>query len=266
MLTMPVGVVWCESLKPHLLSKWGKVPVTISITALAARKYIGIIAQAGYLAVACGLAYSALGRVSKAVIGIPGLPWLGFAVAGGLVCVGTVLGMVLHRGAPAVRVFSGLRSLPLRIWRDWLDKKRTLFEDADDINALLFRDSKRWLATTGPFFFGHWILEAIETFLIISLLGVELDFTSVLGFEALLSFLRSVVFVLPAGLGVQDMGYLAFLTAFGVQDPVNVAAAFVLLKRLKELTVAGLGYLVFALSSLRTPRPSAAAVVAAEQA
>jgi hypothetical protein len=53
--------------------------------------------------------------------------------------------------------------------------------------------------------------------------------------------------MLPAGLGVQDLGYLTFLRALQVPDVLNVAAAFLLLKRSKECFWAVVGYVVLAL-------------------
>jgi uncharacterized membrane protein YbhN (UPF0104 family) len=58
---------------------------------------------------------------------------------------------------------------------------------------------------------------------------------------------RHVMFLLPAGLGAQDAGYVAFLAALGVPNPVSLGAAFVVLKRGKELLWAAVGYaLLFA--------------------
>jgi hypothetical protein len=38
----------------------------------------------------------------------------------------------------------------------------------------------------------------------------------------------------PAGIGVQDVGYLAMLQAYGVPDGASLGPAFVVLKRVKE--------------------------------
>jgi uncharacterized protein (TIRG00374 family) len=100
----------------------------------------------------------------------------------------------------------------------------------------------RELAAPALLFLGGWLLESLETWLILRLLGIELGFVEVASFEVLLSFLRNVLFVLPAGLGVQDLGYVTFLAALGVPDAVNAGAAFVVLKRTKELFWIGVGY------------------------
>jgi len=51
----------------------------------------------------------------------------------------------------------------------------------------------------------------------------------------------------PAGLGVQDVGYVLCLTALGVPDATTVGTAFVLLKRGKDLFWILLGFVLMAL-------------------
>jgi uncharacterized membrane protein YbhN (UPF0104 family) len=97
--------------------------------------------------------------------------------------------------------------------------------------------------------FAHWMLEAFETWLILRLLGAEVPFAVVWAFEPALSLLRHVLFFLPAGLGVQDAGYVFFLAALGIPDPLTTGAAFAILKRAKELVWALLGFLALGRST-----------------
>ena len=90
-----------------------------------------------------------------------------------------------------------------------------------------------------------WLMEALETLLILSLLNSGLTFSQVMPVEAFLVTVRVAAFFVPAGLGVQDVGYAMFLAAFGVPNAVSVAAAFVLLKRAKEGFWTAVGYLLF---------------------
>jgi uncharacterized membrane protein YbhN (UPF0104 family) len=91
-----------------------------------------------------------------------------------------------------------------------------------------------------------WLLEAADTWLILHLLGVRLPWATVGALEVSASFLRNVAFMVPAGLGVQDLSYLAFLRALNVADALNVAAAFLLFKRCKECFWAIAGYAILA--------------------
>src|SRR5262249_2109053 len=81
-----------------------------------------------------------------------------------------------------------------------------------------------------------WLLESVETWSILALLGAQVPFLTVLAFEPALAFLRSAAFFTPAGLGPQDLGYLAFLGG----GPA--AYAFIAIKRLKELFWAAVGW------------------------
>jgi hypothetical protein len=80
--------------------------------------------------------------------------------------------------------------------------------------------------------------------------------------EVALSFVRNVVFVLPSGLGIHDLGYVTFLAAFGVADPVTTGAAFMILKRGKEIFWALVGYTLL----LTGPRKRVSLKLAAESA
>jgi hypothetical protein len=77
-----------------------------------------------------------------------------------------------------------------------------------------------------------------------------------------------MAFFAPSGLGVQDMGYMAFFTALGLPDAGALGAAFVLLKRSKEILWVAIGYLLLFLSGVRAkvaeavPSAQAAATLA----
>ena len=106
----------------------------------------------------------------------------------------------------------------------------------------LFRSSPRRLAAACALFVLSWSLETVETWVLLRLLGVQLPLGTVFAFEASVSLLRSVGCFAPGGLGVQDMGYVAAFGAVGVPDAVTIAAAFVVMKRAKELIWAVIGY------------------------
>ncbi len=92
-----------------------------------------------------------------------------------------------------------------------------------------------------------WMMEAAETWLILSLLGQNLDFGSALAVEATVVFVRHLLFMLPAGIGAQELGYAALFGALGVG--LEASAAFALLKRGRELLWAAVGYGLFLLDT-----------------
>ena len=80
-----------------------------------------------------------------------------------------------------------------------------------------------------------WLCEALETWLMLGLLGAALHFPTVLGVDMAVSLARQTLFLLPAGIGVQEAGYMGALGAIGVPDALTVGAAFIVLKRAKEV-------------------------------
>jgi hypothetical protein len=61
-----------------------------------------------------------------------------------------------------------------------------------------------------------------------------------------------VAFVVPAGIGIQDLGYALFLRALAVPNASEVAAAFTLLKRGKELLLVTLGLCLLGIDQAST--------------
>jgi uncharacterized membrane protein YbhN (UPF0104 family) len=99
------------------------------------------------------------------------------------------------------------------------------------------RSATRWATAA---FCVCWLTEALETALLLWMLGGAFDLRVALAVETGASLVRSIGNVAPAGLGMQEAGYATLLTATGTG--VDSAAAFVLLKRCKELLWIGAGY------------------------
>ncbi len=92
------------------------------------------------------------------------------------------------------------------------------------------------------FYILAWFTLAIESYIILTLLGVPISFVQVLAIDTSITILRGLFFFIPSGLGVQDLGYLAFFQALGLQDFLAYGAAFVLLRRFKEVLWYAAGY------------------------
>src|SRR5262249_6081423 len=90
-----------------------------------------------------------------------------------------------------------------------------------------------------------WLVEAAEALVILRLLGVDISFAAVLAFEVVVALLRSLAFMVPAGLGVQDAGYVAFFAAFGIPDAATLGFALVLINRVKEIFCIAVRFLLF---------------------
>lgn len=232
--SLPAGMVWCESVKPYLLQRDCGIPVARGIAGMAARKYLLLISQAACLAFAASVAWAPLDAASTSLIGARGLPWC--ALGGALVLGAGAWGMSLglRHGEVAAQVLSTLKRFPLERWRRALERRATEFFRTDHELARFFRASGAERLAAATFFLGVWLLEATETFVILRVLDVNVSWSAALGMEVLVVLIRHVLFMMPAGLGAQDLGYVAFLGALGIPEAVSVGAAFSVLKRSKE--------------------------------
>jgi uncharacterized protein (TIRG00374 family) len=239
LMTMPGGTFVGESLKPYLLARAASVPIADTVATVAIKRCLIAFAQAIYMALALVLGYAVLAQHSHSIVGTGALPLM---VAGGvavLVVVATGLSLAFANGRIAERVRRGLARLPSKRLRAALDKRRAGFAAADANFAIVLGHRGR-VARALAVIVVAWLTEAVETYVLCRLVGIELAIPAVLAMEASVVFARNAAFFVPAGLGVQDAGYLAFFAAYGVAAPV--AAAFVIVKRVKELVWIAVGY------------------------
>lgn len=240
--SLPVGVAFSESLKPLLLHRHAGIGLAPSIAGMAARKYLLLLSQSVYVLALAALGLGALEAASKQLIRIPGLGYLSCG-AGALLGLGALgIAVALRKSEVARGTFALLERLPFARLAAWLAEREKSFTATDSALSTFFRADFHKTARAALCFGAGWLLEAIETYLILRVLGVQVDFVTIASFEVVLSLVRNVVFVVPAGLGVQDLGYVACLSVLGVPDAASTGAAFVLLKRAKELFWILFGY------------------------
>jgi uncharacterized membrane protein YbhN (UPF0104 family) len=240
LLSFPGGALLAEGLKPLLLARDG-VPYAETTATLAAKKVLLVGTQSLYLATAAILGWNVLATIR------PQLPLAVLLTALVLAIAASAMLLIFLHGSLGARSHRLLERLPSARLRAWLEVRRSGFAAADTHLATVFGAHVTELSrAAGPYFLS-WLAESLESWTILHLLGVSLDFTQVLAFEAVVSLLRSLVFFVPAGLGVQDAGYMTALGALAIRDPIDVGAAFVLLKRAKEVfwIVTGYGVLFF---------------------
>jgi hypothetical protein len=250
LLSLPGGTLVGESLKPYLLAR--DVPVADTVATIGAKRCLLALAQATYLGIALAIGGGLYVAYSRDIIGSDALPYLVLGAIGLLVTVAVAIGLAFVTRSPAEKVRRVLRRLPSKRLRDSLDARIAGFRRTDAGFVALGKRPGR-LATAGALLVGAWLFESLETWLLCRLVGIELAIPAVIAMEAAVVVARNVAFFVPAGLGVQDAGYLAFLAAYGVAAPA--ATAFVIAKRVKELVWTVAGYLVlFALDA----RPFAA--------
>jgi putative membrane protein len=97
---------------------------------------------------------------------------------------------------------------------------------------------------------GAWTLGAVEVSGILLLLGHPLSLVNGFVVESLIQALRSAAFMIPGGLGAQEVAFIASCGWVGV--PADAALTLALLRRARELMIGLLGLYV-----LRRMRPKA---------
>lgn len=245
-LSFPGGPILAEGLKVWFLSRQFGVAVPEGSASLAVKKALQIGTQGVYLLTAAVLAGSALPEGSKLRAALFLLGLLSSLVAAAMIA-------VLLSGRVAERLWRLLRRVPLVRVQRWMIARELAFMDTDQHVRAVLQSHARGLVVAFAWILLGWFAEAGETWVLLKLLDVDLSFAAVLAFEPVVSFARSAAFFIPAGLGVQDAGYMAFLKNAGIPDAVNRAAAFVLLKRFKELAWIAVGWILLLLA--RSPRP-----------
>ena len=260
LLSMPGGSLIGESLKPYLLHRLAALPLAHTIASVGIKRCLLAVAEAAYLGIALIAARDVYAACSEAVVGTESLAWYVAAAAALLAAIATGLGLALLSVSVADRLRRALARLPSKRLRAALEARRAGFAATDSAFVALGRRRAR-LAIAGLTLLAAWLVETGETYLLCRLVGIELDVGHALAMEAAVVFARNAAFFVPAGLGIQDAGYLAFLSGFGVAAPL--AAAFVVVKRTKELIWIAIGYAVLLVLERRPPERASTVSVAA---
>ncbi len=244
MLGLPSGSVVSETVQPYLLKRRCGVPLEAGIVATVARKFFVVVSHGIFLALATLLAWPLLDQVSTAAIGQKGLPWLLLATS--LALVAAVLAGVLAtaHGRVADRVHRGLDRLGGRWLGPWLERNALRFQRTDEGLAAFFRREPLGLLPSVALYELGWFVRSLETYLFLRLVGVDVPLAAAMVIETALHLVRAMAVPVPAGLGVQDAGYVLCLRALALPDATTVGAAFVLLKRGKDLFWILLGFLL----------------------
>ena len=244
-LSFPGGPLLAEGLKVWFLSRRFGVAPPEGSASLAVKKALQLGTEGVYLFTAAVVAGAVLpeGSVLRKVL-------FGLGAVMTLVSVGMVA--VLLSGRVAERLWRLLKRVPLARVQSWMIAREVAFMDTDQHVRQVLRSHVPGLAVAFAWILAGWFAEAGETWELRRLRGVDLSFAAVLAFEPVVSFARSAAFFIPAGLGVQDAGYMAFLQHAGIPDPVNRAAAFVLLKRFKEIIWIAVGWILLLATRSRT--------------
>jgi putative membrane protein len=133
-----------------------------------------------------------------------------------------------HRG------FAFLDRLGRAVGRGWADRGAAGAAALHAEIAAIYRRRRRLLASF-LLHLGCWVASATESWLALAIAGAPLAFGAVLVIESLLYAIRTVAFVVPTALGVQEGAYILLGVGFGLSP--EMALALSLLKRARDISI-----------------------------
>ncbi len=243
-LATPTMAVGGEPLKAFLLRP--HVPVLHGLVSVIADKTTIVAGQIVFLALGLLAARPALPSSSRLLPIMTGLLAVEILAIGGFALVqasggvgggGRLLGRIAGRmGWGGERYLEGLG-------------------DLDRALAALYRRGRRRLVASAMVHAVAWATGGLEVYLVLFLLGTPTSLVTAMIIESFAGGVKFASFMVPASLGALEGGYVAFFQAFGLSAASGLS--FVLVRRLREMTWAGLGFLALGVSERPRvlPRP-----------
>jgi uncharacterized protein (TIRG00374 family) len=118
----------------------------------------------------------------------------------------------------------------------------------DDSLSAFYRGEPRRLLLSIGFHFVGWLTNALETWVILALLGIDVSFVGALVIEAFSTAIRFATFMVPGSLGALEGGHVAIFVALGFTGTVGLS--YSLVRRIREAAWVGVGFV--ALGVLRS--------------
>ena len=127
----------------------------------------------------------------------------------------------------------------------------------DNSLAIFYRRDPLRQTLSTLFHFLGWLASALEVWVVLHLLGVEISLTAALLVEAFSTAVRFATFMVPASIGALEGGHVAIFTALGLGGTTGLS--FSIVRRIREATWIGVGFLALAAYRGIVPLPATAA-------
>ncbi|MWV54537.1 flippase-like domain-containing protein [Chlorobium phaeovibrioides] len=257
-MTLPAGMALGEPLRPFLCNRLMGISYPVSVAAVTVRKLLLSSMQGVYTIIGTLAGFMMLQRVSPAVTGFQGLGFFMLATGIAVCLIFLYFLLTALKGRSAQSIHSLLMMVPGKKVKSWLIRRESSFSDTDE-HLRSFQGASPaalWKATF--WYLVGWAMLAVESYIILRLLGAEISFPTVLAIDTTLVMLRALFFFIPSGLGIQDIGYMAFFQASGMPEAVALGGAFILIRRFKEVLWYSAGYAVMFMSGIHLHDPQQA--------
>ncbi|MEX2147520.1 MAG: flippase-like domain-containing protein [Candidatus Rokuibacteriota bacterium] len=111
----------------------------------------------------------------------------------------------------------------------------------DDSLSAFYRGQPRRLSLSIVFHFLGWLTSALETWVILALLGIEVSLLTAVVIEAFSTAIRFATFMVPGSLGALEGGHVAIFVALGFTGTAGLS--YSLVRRIREATWVGIGFI-----------------------
>ena len=125
---------------------------------------------------------------------------------------------------------------------DRLSRAIAAAEDIDQQFERFYSSHRGRLSASFLFAMANWIFDVVEVWLIVHLIGFDLNFSEVWMVECMVQLVRTVTFFIPAGLGTQEGAFLVGVGMLTGAPAAGVAVALV--RRFRDLLWIGVSLLL----------------------
>ena len=251
----PLANLGGEPLKAYLLK--GQAPTSLSLAAVVVNKTTQVLT---------GLVFSSLGFLLVVFYwdlphALPHSVELGLGVI--LVASGMLIWGLYHQQH---HLFTSLLTLIRRlgIKTDWIASKMAKARRIDDHIGHFYQRHKGRLAAVVACHTVGWFLGTCETYVILSALGVDIDFTVALLLTSLSVSINSLFFFMPSNIGVLEGSQVFLFISLGLNPAAGLSMGIV--KRLRKVFWISVGWIFLSQMSRQLARAEEAQQQAAAQA
>ena len=228
---LPVAQVGGEVVGGRLLTFWG-VSGALAAASLLADMLIQVSTQLLFTLCGIALLQQVAGEAAASLARwMLHAAWIAALLLGGF--------FAFQRFGPAGMVERGLARIGGSILRESEQSDAPSSKDGLGIQAAL---DCVWGAGRGGFLlqstllhFVGWALGAVEIWIALTCIGVEITWAEAVMLESLAQAIKAAAFPVPAGLGVQEGGFVLVGALFGIE--ADVAIALSLVKRVPDVVI-----------------------------
>lgn len=236
--TTPAAYLGGEPVKAYMLSRHN-IPLVDGLASVVTAKTTMTLAEVLFIVIGLGLSGVLLsGSADLLITGLVGLGALGFGVG---------LFMAIQRRGLFMSLLRVLDRLRVRI--RWLKEREHKFRMLDEAIGDFYKRDRRGFLLSSSFFFGGWVVGAMETYLILYFLGLPVDVFTAVALEALAVFVKGGTAFIPGSVGGQEAGNVLLFVTFGYTEAAGVTYAIV--RRIREIFWIAFGLLALAAENRR---------------